>query len=300
MTRPVLRILTAVLGLMLFLLSACARRRPPGTRFATPDEAAKAVLTAFKTDERTGAEGHLRPRRREGPVLGRSGCRSPRPPGDGARHGAVRSVEPCRTDRQELVIGDEQWPFPVPLTKVRGGWQFDTDAGRDEILSRRIGRNELQVIDVCRDYVAHPGGVREPAARRQGRGPVCAEVPQRPRTAGWFLLESRRRGDTQSVGRSRGAGGGGGLRREQARARSPSGVSLPGADGPGSRREGRRSKSYIVNGEMSGGFGLDRLSGRVRPRRHHDLHREPGRGGLSEGPGRGHAQGGRRARGVRP
>jgi hypothetical protein len=57
-------------------------------------------------------------------------------------------------DRMELIIGDEKWPLPVPLAKVRGGWQFDTDAGREEMLSRRIGRNELRVIDVCRDYVA--------------------------------------------------------------------------------------------------------------------------------------------------
>jgi hypothetical protein len=60
---------------------------------------------------------------------------------------------PAGADRQELVIGDEQWPFPVPLAKVRGGWQFDTDAGADEMLSRRIGRNELRAIDVGRDYV---------------------------------------------------------------------------------------------------------------------------------------------------
>jgi hypothetical protein len=54
----------------------------------------------------------------------------------------------------ELIMGDEKWPLPVPLMKVRGGWQFDTAAGADEMIARRIGRNELRVIGVCRDYVS--------------------------------------------------------------------------------------------------------------------------------------------------
>ena len=62
------------------------------------------------------------------------------------------------------MIGDEQWPFPVPLAKVRGGWQFDTDAGADEMISRRIGRNELRVIDVVPRLRVDTEGVREPAA----------------------------------------------------------------------------------------------------------------------------------------
>jgi hypothetical protein len=53
-----------------------------------------------------------------------------------------------------LVIGNEAWPFPVPLVEDGRGWRFDTAAGREEILARRIGRNELAAIDVCRRYVA--------------------------------------------------------------------------------------------------------------------------------------------------
>jgi hypothetical protein len=48
-----------------------------------------------------------------------------------------------------LVIGAQDWPFPVPIVKVDKGWMFDTDAGIDEILNRRIGRNELDTIQVC-------------------------------------------------------------------------------------------------------------------------------------------------------
>jgi hypothetical protein len=56
-------------------------------------------------------------------------------------------------DRRELVIGDEKWPFPVPLVRGRDGWRFDSVAGKHEVLARRIGRNELAAIGVCETYV---------------------------------------------------------------------------------------------------------------------------------------------------
>jgi hypothetical protein len=56
-------------------------------------------------------------------------------------------------DRRTLVIGNERWPFPVPLVKETAGWRFDTAGGKEEVLARRIGRNELAVIQICRTYV---------------------------------------------------------------------------------------------------------------------------------------------------
>ena len=53
-----------------------------------------------------------------------------------------------------LVIGNEDWPFPVPLVKDGNRWRFDTAAGKAEVLARRIGRNELAVIRICSTYVA--------------------------------------------------------------------------------------------------------------------------------------------------
>ncbi len=52
-----------------------------------------------------------------------------------------------------LIIGKDRWPFPIPLVKVGGSWRFDTAAGFEEIVDRRIGRNELSAINVCRAYV---------------------------------------------------------------------------------------------------------------------------------------------------
>jgi hypothetical protein len=54
---------------------------------------------------------------------------------------------------KRLVIGHEAWPFPVPIVKGGAGWQFDTAAGAEEIIARRIGHNELAAIQICRAYV---------------------------------------------------------------------------------------------------------------------------------------------------
>ncbi len=48
-----------------------------------------------------------------------------------------------------LYVGKEEWPFPIPVKKARKGWRFDTKAGKEEILDRRIGANELNTIQTC-------------------------------------------------------------------------------------------------------------------------------------------------------
>jgi hypothetical protein len=58
------------------------------------------------------------------------------------------------TAAKELVVGNESWPFPVPLARDTNGWRFDTAAGKEEVLARRIGRNELAAIRISKTYVA--------------------------------------------------------------------------------------------------------------------------------------------------
>ncbi len=74
-----------------------------------------------------------------------------------------------------LQVGQNDWPMPIPIVERRGSWRFDTKRGRDEILNRRIGRNELSAMEVCRaivdaqrEYVATDpdrDGVREYARK---------------------------------------------------------------------------------------------------------------------------------------
>jgi len=66
-----------------------------------------------------------------------------------------------------LEIGTNGWPFPIPLVRQDGQWFFDTEAGKQEILDRRIGRDELGAISVCRAYV---DAQREYAGEDRGTG----------------------------------------------------------------------------------------------------------------------------------
>ncbi|HEY8187562.1 MAG TPA: DUF2950 domain-containing protein [Pyrinomonadaceae bacterium] len=63
------------------------------------------------------------------------------------------SLQPKNPRRAFLSIGEDDWPFAVPIVKTGSSWSFDTRAGREELLYRRIGRNELDVIQLCRGYV---------------------------------------------------------------------------------------------------------------------------------------------------
>ena len=63
------------------------------------------------------------------------------------------SLDPKRGNRAYLLVGNEDWPFPVPIVKVGAKWSFDARAGRQELLHRRVGSNELDAIDICRGYV---------------------------------------------------------------------------------------------------------------------------------------------------
>jgi hypothetical protein len=70
-----------------------------------------------------------------------------------AREKKTVSVDPKKGNRAFLLVGNEDWPFPVPLVKLGDKWNFDAKAGRQELLYRRIGSNELDAIDICHGYV---------------------------------------------------------------------------------------------------------------------------------------------------
>jgi hypothetical protein len=70
-----------------------------------------------------------------------------------AREKSVVTRDPTNRQRAILSVGTDDWPFPVPLIEKNGWWYFDSKEGRDEILYRRIGANELDVIQICRGYV---------------------------------------------------------------------------------------------------------------------------------------------------
>jgi len=121
--------------------------------FASPDEAVKDMMGALKTEDVRALSAILGPGSED---LISSGD----PFADKAErerfvnlYEQKNKLEEASTTKVVLYIGHEDWPFPIPLIKKDGAWLFDTNEGREEILARRIGRNELSVIQVCLAYV---------------------------------------------------------------------------------------------------------------------------------------------------
>ena len=80
-----------------------------------------------------------------------------------ARQKKSVSLDPKSGKRAFLLVGAEDWPFPVPLVKRGQKWSFESKSGRQELLYRRIGANELDAIEICRGYVEaqHEYGVQQ-------------------------------------------------------------------------------------------------------------------------------------------
>ena len=78
-------------------------------------------------------------------------------------------------DKQIVLIGEANWPFPVPLVRVEKGWRFDTEEGLEEIANRRVGENETNAITVVRVY----GEAQREYAREDRDGDLVREFAQR-------------------------------------------------------------------------------------------------------------------------
>ena len=70
-----------------------------------------------------------------------------------AREKTSIEVDPKNQNNATFVIGNDDWPLPIPIVKRKAKWYFDTKAGREEILRRRIGTNELNVLAICHGFV---------------------------------------------------------------------------------------------------------------------------------------------------
>jgi hypothetical protein len=121
--------------------------------FSTPDTAVEALIAAYRDNS---APQLLAILGGEATPLIRSGD----PVAD--RRGRARFVEAFDEehkielngqDKAVIIVGKREWPWPIPLIDEAAGWRFDTKAGKEEILNRRIGHNEIKVIEVCREYV---------------------------------------------------------------------------------------------------------------------------------------------------
>jgi hypothetical protein len=240
-----------------FALVACNRSAPTAQQsFATPEDAARALIAAVKT----GASEK---------VVAFFGA-------DGKE--LVDSSDPVAAKRRRdvfkvavaerwrlvddpkggkiLTIGNEDWPFPVPLVKDDRGWRFDTAAGKEEILARWIGRNELAAIAICRTYVAaqrmyaqkgHDGlapglfakTFRSDPGKQNGLYWRAGRGEKRSPLGDLLAQAAEERGATNSNAEPSPLHG------YFFKILTAQGASAPGG-----------AKDYVVNGQMSGGFSL--------------------------------------------
>ena len=120
--------------------------------YASPEEAVKDLIAAVKAHDQKAMLAILGP---EGKPIVSSGDKvTDRASGERF----VKSYEEASKleksgDKVVLATGKDAWPFPIPVVKDAAGWRFDTQAGKEEILNRRIGRNELSVMQVALAYV---------------------------------------------------------------------------------------------------------------------------------------------------
>ncbi len=146
----------AIWALLLGLFVVGCSRAPAADQqtFATPEEAAEALIAAAERVDIPALAEILGPGgvdlvATEDAVLDRNQMTA----------FAAEGRRQMRVDREPgqetatLVIGADDWPVPIPLVQVRGGWQFDTEAGREEVITRRIGSNELDAINVALGFV---------------------------------------------------------------------------------------------------------------------------------------------------
>jgi len=174
------RLFSGALALTLALASGLAAAAEAKVRaFATPDDAVTALVTAIKADNAKAIAAVIGP-----------GSGSWLFSGDAVADKAafakfVAAYDQKHTlvadgDRRVLNVGSDDWPFPVPLVKAGERWTFDGAAGRNEVLARRIGRNELFTIQTMKAIV---DAQREYAARdRDGDG--LLEYAQNFRSSG--------------------------------------------------------------------------------------------------------------------
>ena len=226
------------------------------TMFASPEEAAKALVDAAAKGDTDALVAIFGP---DGQDLVTSGDavadKNARDSFVASTKQAMR-LEKVGDDKVILNIGRDDWPLPIPIVKGATGWYFDTAAGHEEIINRRIGRNELGAIDVARAYVA---AQREYASVvRDGSGLVkfaqkIASSPDKKDGLYWPAVEG---GDLSPFGPLVAGAVAEGYSTKQTGAPAPyhgyfsKVLKAQGKSAPGGAYD------YVINGNMIAGFAL--------------------------------------------
>ncbi|QKS28413.1 MAG: DUF2950 domain-containing protein [Candidatus Accumulibacter similis] len=225
--------------------------------YATPEDAARALADAVRAEDQKALLGAVGPAAKSWLASGDTVADRAEWQRFLAAYDRKHGISPLSDGRALLLVGEDDWPFPAPLVRQGERWFFDADAGREEILSRRIGRNELDtiqtllaIVDAQREYAAgdldgngsHDYALRVVSSDGTRDGlfwPVAADQPASP--LGPLVAEATREGYRASA-----AGG---------RPRAYHGYRYRILIGQGPAASGG-AYSYLVDGRMIGGFAV--------------------------------------------
>ena len=251
--------MTRTIALLALLASSAAVTGQTTTHrtFAAPEDAVKALFETVKTGNLDALLAIFGPGGRE--LVASS---DPATAQMNRRVFAVAAreqwhLEDAAAGAKTLVIGNENWPFPVPIVKGADRWRFDTTAGKEELLARRIGRNELDAIATTRAYVTAQRRYAQQAHDGKAAGVHAAKFKSDPGKENglyWPTTRGQKRsplGDLVAQAAAEGRAGGG-----DSKEPTPfHGYYFKILTGQGPAGAGG-AKSYIVKGELSGGFAL--------------------------------------------
>jgi hypothetical protein len=234
------------------------RAAETGRTYATPEEAVAALVAATSAQDTNALHGIFGPATSE--------IANPDPVQAAKEQSAFTKAlnEGTRILRKSdsqcvLEVGDRRWPFPIPIVKKDDRWFFDTEAGKEEVLNRRIGRNELATLQVVRTYVE---AQREYASRDRD-GDEVLEYAQRlissSGTHDGLYWPPDSEGETSPLGPLVAYAQGKGYALDSTPEGTPGGpfhgyyfkiLTRQGRHAPGGKCD------YVINGKMIAGFAL--------------------------------------------
>jgi hypothetical protein len=134
---------------------ATAVLQPKQKEFDTPKQAADALIEVAANFDVAAAKEILGPDSvdiitSEDPVMDKNRAQAFAAK---AKEKSSTQIDKGDPNRAILLVGNDDFPLPIPIVKRKGKWSFDTKVGREEILNRRIGANELNAIEICRGFV---------------------------------------------------------------------------------------------------------------------------------------------------
>ena len=236
------------------LLCAAASVASAQQAFKTPDEAASALAGAAKTGDRKAIITVLGPDGEDIVSSGDAVADAATREKFIAAYDAKHQIAMDGDNKATMVIGLEDFPLPIPLVRKDGMWQFDTAAGRQEILARRIGKNELDVIQASLAYVDAQNEYAEKDRTGAGAGTYAQRIISQPGKKDGLFWPTSQGEDASPLGEL--------VAEATAQGYKPGGGQAPfhgyyfkiltkqGAAAPGGELE------YVVHGKMIGGFAL--------------------------------------------